>query len=565
MKRTTIWWLGSLVSLLAVSIHTFVTFVILSRRGVTREVSWQFLFIAAGAVILAAWIFVAFVSRQQRTLNKNRQLQVLNDAAANIAGEVALTEVLQKVVDWARELVGAHYGVVHTPPFGEAGGHLITSGPHIEGSLGPAQGSSLYSDMVQSARTIRVADVAKLPAAAGFPPGHPPIRSFLGVPIRSHGRVTGLLYLAEKVGAPEFTREDEDVAVLLANQAAVAIEKARLYEETRRVSEHLHQVIETSKDAIVTVGPGGEVRLWNAGATALYGYTRREAEGGMLPVIPHEDLDVFLSLVRAACTGQAVPDREQYHLRKDGTRVSVLMSLSPLSRGSQGAREVLLVARDMTVIRRLEAERRRLALLEERDRIGMDLHDGAIQALYGVGLNLEALKRIVGHEHHVVRRRLAGTIEQLNRVIQDLRAYALENRSHGVGGAGLERRLVELVRWLEEAGVRVSLAIEPGADQMLPPDVAEQLSHIAGKAISNVRRHSRAQECRVELIAGGDRISLIVADDGQGFQPGADTLRGRLGLRNIKARGHLLGGECTILSAPGKGTVVRVDLPAQGG
>lgn len=326
----------------------------------------------------------------------------------------------------------------------------------------------------------------------------------------------------------------------------------------RRTAEYLQRLIEGSQDAIVTMDREGRIRLWNAGAEALYGFAREEAEGQVLPMVPAADRQRTLAALRTVRGGSAVFNQEDVHQRKDGRPVPVLITLSPVPGAPGEEPETLMIAKDLTAQKRVETQRRRLALLEERHRIGMDIHDGAIQALYAVGLHLEALKRTLPRDAEPCVQRLSSAQGQLNGVIQDLRNYILD--SQGIQVRSLREGLLELAdRLRAEGGITVAVDVPPDADG-LPREVASQLLHIAGEAASNVLRHARAKRVDLRLRLEGGTAVLSVADDGCGFDPSQDPAEGKLGLRNMRSRARLLGGTFRVSSAPGCGTEVQVEV-----
>lgn len=332
---------------------------------------------------------------------------------------------------------------------------------------------------------------------------------------------------------------------------------------TRRTGEYLQRLIEGSQDAIVALDREGRVRLWNAGAEKLYGFTRDEAEGQVLPMLPAAERAQALEALRALRKGRGAINREDAHQRKDGRRVPVLVTLSPVPGAPGEGPDTLLIAKDLTAHKRVEAQRRRLAILEERQRIGMDLHDGAIQALYAVGLSLEALRRTLPPEAEACRERVSAAQAQLNGVIQDLRNYILDAHLPGLQAPFLRQGLLDLAERLRaEGGIAVAVDVPaPEDEEELPAEVSLHLLHIAREAVSNVLRHAQARRVDLRLSLRDGSAVLSVADDGRGFDPADDPEEGKLGLRNMRSRARLLGGTFLVSSGPGRGTEVRVEVP----
>lgn len=327
--------------------------------------------------------------------------------------------------------------------------------------------------------------------------------------------------------------------------------------------EKLGRLLNSSDDAIMLLDADGRVELWNRGAELLYGFTAAEAVGQVLPFVPPESRHDSENRIRRALSGARVVGEEALHRSRDGRTIPVLVTHSRVPAAGGELPGDLVIAQDMTAQKRLEFQRRRLSLLEARDRIGMDLHDGAIQELYAVGMGLETVRRLAPPELTEVRKGLAEATVNLNRVILDLRAYILDQRPHIVQGRGLQEELDALLdRVRDEGGLSVEVDLTV-ADEP-PPEVTGQLVHIAAEALSNVLRHSGGRRVQVAARATGAEVTLMIRDDGRGFDPEAVEGKGRLGLRNMRARALSLGGECRVESAPGQGTEVRVRVPLEG-
>ncbi|MBI2861616.1 MAG: GAF domain-containing sensor histidine kinase [Chloroflexi bacterium] len=394
--------------------------------------------ILVGIVIFATLIFDLVERMEAQVLRKTEQLRALHDAGIAVTAELSLEAVLQKVVDLSRQLVQARYGALGV--IGQDGRikEFFSSGlsPEEQARLsGMPKGLGLLGRLVTEGKPIRVADTAKHPAAVGFPPDHPPMKTFIGVPIISKGKIIGSLYLTERRGGGEFSQEDEEALVLLAAQASIAIENARLYQQVQR-----------------------------------------------------------------------------------------------------------------------------LAVLEERERIGMDLHDGVIQSIYAVGLGLEDTMELAG-TYTEGRERLDRAIRDLNQVIRDIRAYIYRLSPQPAWGRGLVSNLTELIDAAKmNALVDAHLEIE-GEPPTLSQDQTEHLVHIAQEALANIIKHARANAVTVRLAADNDSLHLAVADDGVGFKRVKASQSAGMGLRNMAERARALGGQLTVESDQGQGTTITVDVP----
>ena len=372
---------------------------------------------------------------------RSRQLQALNEAGLSLAAELDSATVLQKIVESARDVASARYAALGI--FNENGEvvQFLTAGltRAQRERIGPLpRGRGLIGLIQDEQRPIRVRSIAEHPASHGFPPNHPPMETFLGVPIVWRGRSVGNLYLTEKIGAPEFTEEDEEAIVTLAAQAAVAIENARLYEQVGRIS-----------------------------------------------------------------------------------------------------------------------------VLEERQRIGMDLHDGSMQSLYGVGLLLEDAAERVPTSPGEARGSIERAVELLNITISEMRRYVMGLRPI----RGSERPLAESLPTLasqmgREAMLEVEVDVDPEAERDLDPEQREATFYIAADALTNVARHARATRATVRFArSDGSAAILEVVDDGVGIDRAAEG-RG-LGLRNMRERAFVAGGRLDVGPAPGRGTRVRLELPLE--
>jgi signal transduction histidine kinase len=202
-----------------------------------------------------------------------------------------------------------------------------------------------------------------------------------------------------------------------------------------------------------------------------------------------------------------------------------------------------------------------LAILEERDRIGMDLHDGAIQVLYGVGLNLEDCASLVATEPDAVASRLDRAINDLGQVIKDIRSYIFHLRPAAYGAGTLSDALLDLAQEVRVNSLMdVEIDVQSADASQLPHDLAEHLFHVAQEALANVAKHSRATRAWVRLRTDGNTLTLNVRDNGRGFDTSSSNGVGHRGLGNIADRTRAIGGDLQLTSAPGEGTAVCVHV-----
>lgn len=367
---------------------------------------------------------------------RNRQLAALHQAALAITGEVALDKVLQQIVDSVRELVGARYAALGVPNVQGFLETFVYSGiTHQEAALMPhvPKGLGLLGALIKEQRPIRIPSIDGDPRSIGFPPEHPPMHSFLGVPIVAGGESLGNLYLTNKLGAAEFTDEDQEIVEMLAAHAAVAIQNARLYEQVGR-----------------------------------------------------------------------------------------------------------------------------LAIVEERTRIGMDLHDGVIQAIYAVGLTLESVRLALADDPTEADQLLERAIYGLNDTIRDIRNFILDLRPHRFQG-DLHEGLSRLVREFQ-ANTMVAVKVDIESGGTLPATAARTIFMTTQEALANVARHARAKQVVIKLRRTETAVILSIVDDGRGFNIAKQTHVGH-GLSNMRSRTEELGGEYNLVSAPGEGTSITLKLP----
>jgi signal transduction histidine kinase len=372
---------------------------------------------------------------------RRAQLQSLNAAGMTLTSELDMNAVLVGVVDQARAIANARYAALGVFDADGNVERFITSGitDDERARIGPLpRGLGLLGLLQHEKATLRLRDLREHPASVGFPPGHPPMRSFLGTPILYRGNSLGNLYLTERRGADEFSVADEEAIRTLAAQAAIAIENARLYKQLEQVS-----------------------------------------------------------------------------------------------------------------------------VREERHRIGMDLHDGVIQSLYGISLQLEDAAERVRSEPGSARKTIDRTVDRLNASIADLRSYVLGLRPvHGS-----DRPLSESLRTLAaqartNALIGVEVTVAPEAATALDSASREAVFYIAAEALGNVQRHARARRAWLRLFLENSAVVLEVGDDGVGFEH-ERAVDGH-GIRNMRERAFSAGGRLRLQTAPGRGSRVRFELPATG-
>ncbi|HXF37634.1 MAG TPA: GAF domain-containing sensor histidine kinase, partial [Actinomycetota bacterium] len=464
----------------------------------------------------------------------------------------------------------------------------------------PPTGRGVLGLLITERRIVRIEDIASHPRSVGFPPNHPRMRSFLGGPVTARGRVYGNIYLTEKRGAPAFTEEDERALEILAAQAGVAIENARLYEEAQRRARWLDAVREIANE--VLAGADADHVLATiadrarelAGADlatiavparpdeleirAAVGAHAAELLGATFPIEGSVSGEVMRT-GRSETLADAAADlhRPQPIVRLGDLGPAILVPLT----GPDRALGTLAVANlrggrpftdeDLRLVETFasqaalalehdlaQRERQRLVVLEDRERIAKELHDGAIQALFAVGMGLEAAAALSSDAE--VSKRIEGAVEELDRVIRDLRNYIFGLRPGILADRQLDQALRDLAEGFQErSGVITVVDVDPEIAAELSTKAAGVVQ-MAREALSNVGRHAEATTCRLSLRRDGHRAVLEIDDDGRGFDPAAARTGGQ-GLGNLRDRARALGGDASVESVPGEGTTVRVRLP----
>jgi signal transduction histidine kinase len=368
----------------------------------------------------------------------------LIEAGMALASELSLDAVLLRIVELAVDLTGARYGALGVlTPDGGSIEEFITVGITAEerAALGdPPTGHGLLGALIREARPLRIPDIGTDPRSVGFPPNHPPMKSLLGAPVTGRGKVFGNIYLTDKQDADAFDEEDERVLVVLATQAAVAVENARLHDESERSGRELQ----------------------------------------------------------------------------------------------------------------------RLQVLEERERIGKELHDGVIQSLFAVGMHLQGLATATDDDN--ISRNLESAVEDIDHAIRDLRNYIFGLRPGILADRQLDQALKEMATdFAARSGVVTVVDVDADAASRLTSRAADVVQ-IVREALSNVGRHGAATTCRVSVERNAAGLVVEVDDDGQGFD--VELTRSGMGLQNLQERVGSLGGVFKIQSTPGEGTTVRATFPS---
>jgi signal transduction histidine kinase len=368
--------------------------------------------------------------------------ELLIEAGLALAAERSLESVLQRIVELAVDITAARYGAISVLGVDGRIDEFITEGiPDEErAEIGaPPTGHGVLGLLISEGRPLRLADIAAHTGSIGFPPHHPPMHSLLGAPVVARGKIFGNIYVTEKQVDDEFSLDDERALQVLATQAGVAVENARLSEEMIRAQDEV----------------------------------------------------------------------------------------------------------------------RRLEVLDERERIAKELHDGVIQSLFAVGMSLQGVAALARDEG--ITMRIEGAVEDIDGAIRDLRNYIFGLRPGILADRQLDQALRELGAEFEERSGVVTVVDVDAVMAAELASIASDVVQVTREALSNVGRHADAATCRVSLRRGSEGAILVVDDDGRGFEAGA-AVEG-LGIGNLRDRVTSLGGSLEIQSSAEEGTTVRAALP----
>ena len=537
------------------------------------------------------------------------RLRAIVGAGVALASELSLDAVLQKIVEAAAELTGARYaalGVIDqsgraleefvVTGIDEQAKALIGELPHGRGILGA---------LIHDAKALRLDNIADDPRSVGFPPNHPPMRTFLGVPIRLRGVAYGNLYLTEKEGGIPFTGEDEELVQLLSAQAAVAIENARLYEAATRWLKQLESLNEIASALVSEVDLA---RVLDLVASRLRELLHARivlialpASDGNLVVRAtdgesEEELVGLRLALDSSKTGRVLERRRSERVdsllddiemnqdagRKMGARTGLFVPMllrdraigviSAHDKEGDDARftdeDVRLaeafasraaVAVDLSERVATDALRRVVSAQElERQRLARELHDETGQALTSILLGLKGVED--AREPAELARATGELRELVVTTLQDVRRLAVELRPKALDDFGLVpaiERLVETFR--EQTGIEVDLEPRLG-EERLPAEVETTLYRITQEALTNVVKHAQARHVSIVLTRRSASVAAVIEDDGRGFGK-AETSSNGLGILGMQERVALVGGRVEVESAPGSGTTLSIEVP----
>lgn len=538
------------------------------------------------------------------------RLRALFSASLAVSSELSLDALLHRILDAAAELTGARYaalGVIDAS--GSELEQFFTHGVDVDmraeiGSL--PRGRGILGVLIREAKPLRFHDLTHDPRSVGFPPGHPLMRSFLGVPIMLRGVAYGNLYLTEKHDGEDFTDEDEETLTLLAGQAAVAIENARLYEASTRWSRQL-QSLEEVGNALAT--ETDLERLLDLVVRRLRELVGAEIVALTLPTGADE-------LRFAAAAGETAQDLLGEAISRSGSKSGRVLARRRSERSDSilddpevdhettrrlGVRTgmwVPLIARDRVIgvleihdkegpdprfsdddLRLAETFAARAAVAVElshrvaqdafrrvvqaqeleRRRLARELHDETGQALTSILLGLKPLEEALAD--HPARAGLAELREQVVSALQDVRRLAVELRPSVLDDFGVVAALERLAETFgEQTGIRVDFHSALG-EARLPSDVETALYRVVQESLTNIAKHANAHNVSVSVARRDNAVAATIEDDGAGFDPRSVREDG-IGLIGMRERLALIDGRLHVESRRGVGTTIVAEVPA---
>jgi two-component system, NarL family, sensor histidine kinase DevS len=543
------------------------------------------------------------------------RLIALHQASLELVKDVSLETLLERIATVACEQAEARYAALGVLDNEGKLDKFIAIGMSEEEKnriAHPPVGKGLIGELMNSKEPLRVPVIEKHPRSSGFPAHHPPMTSFLGVPIRAGERQLGQIYLTDKIDAAEFNEDDEKIIQMLAAYAAAAIQNAMLYKHlkerdvalTRRsedltlmndfastltASLELDEILNKTLALVMNYMKveAGEIFLLEddkktlrlvlhrgQAAEAFWTRTRFKINEGFIGIVAKtretlisHDLKKDLRFVRDAVVKAGFQQIACIPLEASENLVGVL-NVATRNKNPIDERDIRLLtavanwAALAIENARLHQNARRLAVLEERERIGMDLHDGIIQSIFGVGLSLENISHLVRENPQKAQEGIKHTIDDLNQTIRDLRSYILDLRPRQLNGEGLMDGLRRLISEYRAHTLAEAVLTGPEAPlDDLPQSHVLALFHICQEALANAAKHAAAKRVEVTVWETSERVLMEVQDNGRGFEMENMSASLGHGLANMQTRVRNVGGEVDISSARNEGTTVLAWVP----
>jgi signal transduction histidine kinase len=533
------------------------------------------------------------------------RLHGLLDAVTAVSADLDLGTLLRRIVEAAVRLVDARYGALGVLGPDDRLAQFITVGIDEETRrrIGPLpEGRGILGVLIHDPQPLRLADLTEHPASVGFPPHHPPMRTFLGVPVRVRGEVFGNLYLTDKRGGAHFDEEDQQLVEAMASSAAVAIENARLFARARLREAWSAGSAEVTRALLSGDDPGDVLGLIAARARELVDaelatiallhlddLVVEVADGSEAGLVLGRHLPVGGSLAGLAATSGdtlrvtdaatdpraagPAPGQTTYgpslvvplHTGEDVVGALSVSRRTGAAGFTDEAVDVLTgFAGQAAVALELASQRRaaeRAALYADRDRIARDLHDLVIQRLFATGMRLDSVAARVADEQ--ARERLLGAVEDLDETIREIRTtiYSLQGTPRADAEGVRSRVLAAVETAAGDEGPATSVQFDGPVESLVDEATAEDVLAVLREAVSNATRHGRASKVTIRLGVGDGTLVLEVTDDGSGLPEGVR----RSGLANLADRARLRGGTFDAARLPEGGTRLRWSVPVGAG
>jgi signal transduction histidine kinase len=510
--------------------------------------------------------------------------QALLDAVVAISTDLDLHRVLSRIVESACELTEARYGALGVLDRVEGLQNFVIHGidPSLQQKIGDLpHGRGILGVVINDPRPLRLEDLTQHPKSYGFPPWHPPMRTFLGVPIEVHGSVFGNLYLTEKADGRTFTDDDEEAVTALAGAAGYVIGNARTYglserrrqwlEATGRIGDALQPPI--SAERAFTEVTRTLRSVTGARAVAV---VRATTDGAELEAAEGPEAATLEPVLRREGRRLWEPgqSRDVVPLLADGLQrwAAVLPMRSALSASDAllalfDTDEPLHDAQEQQLMHsfaehvglaldraRAVEDREELAILSDRDRIARDLHDLVIQRLFATGMRLQGLQMLAERPQFVDG--IDRAVDDIDLTIKDIRGAIFELQSRR--NASLRGDVRKLVKEYAPAlGFAPTVRTTGPVDTAVPEHVQVELLAVLREALSNIVKHARATHAEVELEVSGAEVTLRVRDDGIGLPEDSHES----GLKNARARASALAGAFTVGPGSPRGTLLAWRVP----
>lgn len=544
------------------------------------------------------------------------RLIALHRASVELVQDVSLDSLLNRIGTVACEQVGARYAAVGVNNEKGELDKFIPIGmdkEEIKKIPNWPKGLGLIGALMHKKESIRLSNLTQDSRSSGIPAGHPTMKSFLGVPIYLGDRNLGQIYLTDKSDGQEFTQDDQILIEMLAAYAAVAISNARMYRgliQRDRVLTRRNENLALLNELASTLATSSDIEeVLEKALNQLMDYLRLEV--GEFFLMQEDKRSLNLAMHRGDTVGNlwrsehfklgegyigvtakdGLPrlldlpcDDENCELSEEASANCFRqLAILPVN-GRQGTLGVMCVAtchpqpldelemQFMSAISswvgtaienmQLNLQGRRLAILEERERIGMDLHDGIIQSIYAVGLTLEHARLLLDEDSEAARLRIEQSIDDLNSAIRDIRTYILDLRPRQLHDESLMNGIQRLANELR-ANTLLEINLQGPSDGFpdLPESGAVALFHICQEAMANIAKHARAHNVDITVWRTPQRALLEVRDDGRGFNFEQQKLTIGHGLANMQTRVRNVGGDIEFTSEPNEGTTILAWVP----